>query len=66
MLNKNHQAFMNLYLKEENISYNQYELLLYIYYDEGSIQRKIASDSGIDACGASILLKILEDKEINH
>jgi DNA-binding MarR family transcriptional regulator len=64
ILNKAHQTFMNPYLKEKNLSYNQYELILYIYHDEGSIQRKIASDSGIDACGASRSLRILEDKEL--
>ncbi|MDR0911716.1 MAG: MarR family transcriptional regulator [Methanobrevibacter sp.] len=64
ILNKSHQAFINKYLKEKNISYNQYELLLHIYHDEGSIQGKIASACGTDKCGASRSLKILENKKL--
>ncbi|KZX17050.1 MarR family winged helix-turn-helix transcriptional regulator [Methanobrevibacter filiformis] len=64
ILNKSHHTFVNPYLKEKNLSYNQYELILHIYRDEGSIQRKIASDYGIDKCGASRSLRLLEDKEL--
>lgn len=64
ILNKSHQAFISPYLKEKNISYNQYELILHIYHDEGSIQRKIASACGTDKCGASRSLRILEDKKL--
>ncbi|MGL4669942.1 MAG: MarR family winged helix-turn-helix transcriptional regulator [Methanobacteriaceae archaeon] len=64
ILNKAHQTFINPYLKEKNISYNQYELILHIYRDEGSIQGKIASTCGTDKCGASRSLRILEDKEL--
>lgn len=64
ILNKAHQTFIYPYLKENDVSYNQYELILHIYRDEGSIQRKIASDCGTDKCGASRSLKILEDKKL--
>ena len=64
LLNKAHQTFINPYLKEKNISYNQYELILHIYRDEGSIQGKVASSCGTDKCGASRSLKILEDKKL--
>lgn len=64
VLNKAHQTFINPYLREKNISYNQYELILHIYHDEGSIQRKIASACGTDKCGASRSLRILEDKKL--
>lgn len=63
-LNKTHQTFINPYLKEKNVSYNQYELILHIYRDEGSIQGKIASSCGTDKCGASRSLRILEDKKL--
>jgi DNA-binding MarR family transcriptional regulator len=64
ILNKAHQTFINPYLKEKNVSYNQYELILHIYRDEGSIQGKIASACGTDKCGASRSLRILEDKKL--
>ncbi|MBZ9571424.1 MarR family transcriptional regulator [Methanobrevibacter sp. TMH8] len=64
ILNKAHQAFISPYLKEKNVSYNQYELILHIYRDEGSIQGKIASSCGTDKCGASRSLRILEDKKL--
>lgn len=64
ILNKAHQTFINPYLKENNVSYNQYELILHIYRDEGSIQGKIASACGTDKCGASRSLRILEDKKL--
>ncbi|RBQ22244.1 Transcriptional regulator SlyA [Candidatus Methanobinarius endosymbioticus] len=64
ILNKAHQTFINPYLKEKNVSYNQYEMILHIYHDEGSIQRKIASACGTDKCGASRSLRILEDKQL--
>lgn len=64
ILNKAHQTFINPYLKEKNVSYNQYELILHIYRDEGSIQGKIASTCGTDKCGASRSLRILEDKKL--
>ncbi|MDL2246002.1 MarR family winged helix-turn-helix transcriptional regulator [Methanobrevibacter sp. OttesenSCG-928-K11] len=61
-LNKSHQTFINPHLKENNLSYNQYELILRIYHDEGSIQREIASACGIGKCGTSRSLRLLEDK----
>lgn len=64
ILNKAHQTFINPYLKEKNVSYNQYELILQIYRDEGSIQGEIASACGTDKCGASRSLRILEDKKL--
>lgn len=64
ILNKAHQTFINPYLKEHNVSYNQYGLILHIYRDEGSIQGKIASACGTDKCGASRSLRILEDKKL--
>jgi DNA-binding MarR family transcriptional regulator len=64
MLNKSHHTFINPYLKEQDLSYNQYELILHIYHDEGSIQGKIAASCGTDKCGASRSLKILEDKKL--
>jgi len=64
ILNKSHQAFINPYLKENDVSYNQYGLILHIYHDEGSIQGKIASACGTDKCGASRSLRILEDKKL--
>lgn len=64
VLNKAHQTFIYPYLKEKNISYNQYELILHIYRDEGSIQGNIASTCGIDKCGASRSLRLLEDKKL--
>ncbi|WP_409200463.1 MarR family winged helix-turn-helix transcriptional regulator [Methanobrevibacter sp. DSM 116169] len=64
ILNKSHQAFIYPYLKENDISYNQYGLILHIYRDEGSIQGKIASACGTDKCGASRSLRGLEDKEL--
>ncbi|MGL6298218.1 MAG: MarR family winged helix-turn-helix transcriptional regulator [Methanobacteriaceae archaeon] len=64
LLNKSHQTFINPYLKEKGLSPNQYELILHIYHDEGSIQRKIASNCGTDTCGASRSLRILEDKKL--
>ncbi len=63
-LNKAHQTFINPHLKEKNLTYNQYELILHIYRDEGSIQGKIASTCGTDKCGASRSLRILEDKKL--
>lgn len=64
ILNKSHQTFINPYLKENGLSYQQYELILHIYMDEGSIQGNIASACGTDKCGASRALRILEDKEL--
>lgn len=64
ILNKAHQAFINPYLKEKGISYNQYGLILHSYHDEGSIQGNIASACGTDKCGASRSLRILEDKKL--
>jgi len=64
ILNKSHQTFINPYLKENNISYNQYELILHTYHAEGSIQGNIASACGTDKCGASRSLRILEDKKL--
>ena len=64
ILSKTHQTFINPYLKENNLSHNQYELILHIYRDEGSIQGEIASACGTDRCGASRSLKILEDKKL--
>lgn len=64
ILNKSHQAFINPFLKEMNVSYNQYELILHIYRDEGSIQGNIASACRTDKCGASRSLKLLEDKKL--
>lgn len=64
ILSKTHQTFINPYLKEKDISYNQYDLILHIYHDEGSIQGKIASTCRTDKCGASRSLRILEDKKL--
>jgi DNA-binding MarR family transcriptional regulator len=64
ILNKAHQTFINPYLKEKDVSYNQYELILHIYHAEGSIQGKIALACGTDKCGASRSLRILEDKKL--
>ncbi|MDR1721678.1 MAG: MarR family transcriptional regulator [Methanobrevibacter sp.] len=62
LLNKAHQAFVSPFLKENNISHNQYGLILNIYHAEGSIQGNIASACGTDQCGASRSLRLLEDK----
>lgn len=62
VLNKSHQTFINPHLKENDLSYNQYELILHIYHDEGSIQREIGSACGIGKCGTSRSLRLLEDK----
>ena len=62
ILSKSHDSYLYKYIKETEITPNQYGMLLHIYNHEGINQADVASSCIMDKCCASKSFKDLENK----